>query len=430
MNKVLLIISLCVIIASCTKTATKEILSPTPPPPSSTTPTTPTPTVPRFSIGDGFNNTVLASDWTEDGKIICAGNFRTYDRKSVNFIVRLNADGSLDNSFTAPKDINSLIRDIVIQSDGKIIVGGDNSIFFRLNKDGSIDNTFNTGKGFSYSNDGYNSNFSFDGNGNPKGAEIIQLIPNKDGSLFVLGGFDNYNSKICSGMVKIKSDGSLDETFIPKVLFTGSDSYKSNSLLSNDNLLLINYGISNNVYRFPFSISQNGSIDTAIYKSIGEKQPNSTNYPSLITSVIQNNGKIILGGLFTNIKGINTNNIVRINTDGTVDETFNTGSGFNDIVQKIKIQNDGKILVAGRFTKYNNTTQNHLLRLNSDGSIDNTFNSKEGFNDLNNSLNNVATYNISPHTDGRILLTGGFIYYRGVSNHFITLINKDGTIYE
>jgi hypothetical protein len=102
-----------------------------------------------------------------------------------------------------------------------------------------------------------------------------------------------------------------------------------------------------------------------------------------------NNQKIYCVGTFTTYNGTPTNYIVRINLDGTIDNTFNIGSGFSIIMGAIAIQSDGKILVgdlgwinASRtFTRtYNTTTQfANFIRLNYDGSVDNTFDAGLGF---------------------------------------------------
>ena len=70
-----------------------------------------------------------------------------------------------------------------------------------------------------------------------------------------------------------------------------------------------------------------------------------------------------------------------MNIDGTIDNSFSIGTGFqgNDIssatspVNRILIQKDGKILIGGAFSIYNGTIVNGFIRLNSDGTIDNTF---------------------------------------------------------
>lgn len=98
---------------------------------------------------------------------------------------------------------------------------------------------------------------------------------------------------------------------------------------------------------------------------------------------IQPDGKIIVVGYFTKYKNVNANRIIRLNPDGSVDNTFNSGSGFSIFgsdyygveAKVVKLQSDGKILVGGTFDNYNGITKYSLLRLNIDGSLDSTFDS-------------------------------------------------------
>jgi hypothetical protein len=60
---------------------------------------------------------------------------------------------------------------------------------------------------------------------------------------------------------------------------------------------------------------------------------------------IQNDGKIIVGGNFTSFSGTAAYRIIRLNSDGTRDASFVVGNGFNDRVNSISIQSDGKIIV-------------------------------------------------------------------------------------
>src|SRR5690606_3293323 len=61
--------------------------------------------------------------------------------------------------------------------------------------------------------------------------------------------------------------------------------------------------------------------------------------------------------------GQNRNRIARLNTDGSLDTSFTIGSGFNGHVFSIALQSDGKILVGGRFTEYNGQSQNRIARI-------------------------------------------------------------------
>ena len=91
-------------------------------------------------------------------------------------------------------------------------------------------------------------------------------------------------------------------------------------------------------------------------------------FDNLVNSVvIQNDGKVILGGAFTSFNGLTENRIIRLNPDGTRDNSFNTGTGFDGGVNSIIIQNDEKILIGGSFISYNGINQNGIIRLNTDG---------------------------------------------------------------
>jgi transcriptional regulator with XRE-family HTH domain len=92
---------------------------------------------------------------------------------------------------------------------------------------------------------------------------------------------------------------------------------------------------------------------------------------------IDKNGKILVGGSFTSYNGQTANRIIRLNSDGSIDDTFNTGSGalsgFDGEVYTIEIDNNDKILVGGLFRGFNGTPSSGMIRLNADGSVDKPF---------------------------------------------------------
>ncbi|SFE59899.1 delta-60 repeat domain-containing protein [Thermoflexibacter ruber] len=110
---------------------------------------------------------------------------------------------------------------------------------------------------------------------------------------------------------------------------------------------------------------------------------------------LQADGKIVVGGIFTKFNGINANRIARLNTDGGIDASFNVGLGFSSNVNAIAIQADGKIIVGGSFAGFGASTVNGIVRLNADGSLDASFNTGTAFND--------AVNTIALQTDGKII---------------------------
>ena len=121
---------------------------------------------------------------------------------------------------------------------------------------------------------------------------------------------------------------------------------------------------------------------------------------------IQDDGKILAGGQFTSYQGVSANRIIRLNPDGTRDTTFDMGGGFNIRIFEILIQDDGKILVGGEFTTYQGVSANGIIRLNPDGTRDTTFDMGGGFNN--------GIFEILIQDDGKILVGGRFTTYQGV----------------
>ncbi|MFA6258943.1 MAG: delta-60 repeat domain-containing protein, partial [Candidatus Paceibacterota bacterium] len=263
-----------------------------------------------FNIGTGFESTVIPITIQNDGKILVGGGFTNYNGTSINRIARLNSDGSLDTSFNIGTGFNAYSRSIVVQNDGKILVGGQfnsyNSTIVnriaRLNSDGSLDTSFNIGSGFN--------------------STVFSIATQSDGKILVGGVFTNYNGTSINRIARLNSDGSLDTSF--------------------------NIGTGFNAY--PRSI------------------------------VVQNDGKILVGGQFINYNSTIVNRIARLNSDGSLDTSFNTGTGFDTHVFSLSAQSDGKILAGGNFSNYNSIPTGYIARLNSDGSLDTTFNSGTGFN--------------------------------------------------
>ena len=112
--------------------------------------------------------------------------------------------------------------------------------------------------------------------------------------------------------------------------------------------------------------------------------------------------------------------MIRLNSDGSKDTSFNIGDGFDYIVETVVIQSDGKVLVGGDFETFTGTTQNRLIRLNSDGSKDTSFNIGSGFN--------TVVYSVAVQSDGKVLVGGSFSTYQGVTSLRSILLNSDGSI--
>jgi len=160
--------------------------------------------------------------------------------------------------------------------------------------------------------------------------------------------------------------------------------------------------------------------DGAIYALVETKlAPASTNQAPIRAYIV--------GGSFANFNGVPSSGVVRLTSAGVVDPNFNCGNGATGAggtVHALAVQADGKVIVGGDFTSFNNFPYHHLVRLNLDGSVDPAFNADTGAT-VNGSVHAIV---IQP--DGQILIGGVFATVNGVSMNHIARLNPDGSIDE
>src|SRR5581483_12146120 len=116
--------------------------------------------------------------------------------------------------------------------------------------------------------------------------------------------------------------------------------------------------------------------------------------------------------------------LARLNPDGTVDQTFNVGSGVNGPVYAMRIQADGKVLFGGDFTSVNGTPFNHIARVNSDGSLDLTFNSGSGADGVVYAIDldqPTLSFNINRNANGGPQEDDNVIDVTGISSGVLTI---------
>src|SRR5207253_2607113 len=145
--------------------------------------------------------------------------------------------------------------------------------------------------------------------------------------------------------------------------------------------------------------------------------PNANDYVASI--VVQADGKILAGGVFSVIGGHTRNNIARLDPNTGLADSFDPNANTNGVVISIVVQADGKILAGGAVTSIGGQTRNHIARLESDGRLDQTLN----LSTVGNSVNATA---VQP--DGKILIGGLFTSVLGVARNNIARLNTDGTL--
>ena len=353
--------------------------------------------------GTGADNTVYSIPIQTDGKILIAGNFGLYNNTERNNFTRLNANGTLDMTFNPGTSSNGDIVAIAVQTDGKILIGGSFTTYdgygrnriARLNADGSLDITFDPGAGTNNT--------------------VFSIAVQTDGKILIGGAFTSYNGIAGRNrIIRLNNDGTFDATFTG----TGANNtVNSIAIQPADGQILIGGAFTsyngvagrNRIIRLNTS---DGTFD-ATFTGTGT----SSNVYSIS---IQTDGKIIIGGAFAFYNGTSRNYIARVNTDGTLDLTFDPGTGCSSSVQATAIQPDGKILIGGTFTTYNGTAINRIARINTSGSLDGTFIPGTG---ANGTINTLA---IQP--SGTILIGEIFTTYNGIGRNRIAQLSTNGSL--
>lgn len=354
-----------------------------------------------FAIGTGPTGEVICITPLSDGKIMIGGNFVQYNGTVTGRLARINPDGSNDSSFATAGGADQSIRSITIQPDGKIIASGFLTVFggfpvngiLRVNTNGSVDQTFNVA--------------GID-------AVVIGVALQPDGKMIIGGSFTQIANATRQCLLRINADGTNDPTFDPGTSI-GPQVINDITLLADGKAVL---GGTFSTYRGTpnggaIKINADGTLDTNLANNTALVGNFNTLSPQL-------DGKTIIGGSFTSVSGTLRLNIARLNADGSNDATFNPGTGANLPVSSSAVQPDGKIILGGTFTTYNGTTVNRIVRLNSDGSIDTSFNSGTG---MNSSLDSMLLL-----PDGKLIVGGGFTTYNGTSINRFARLNPDGTL--
>ena len=298
--------------------------------------------------GSGPNNKFVDSIAVQpDSKILISGYFTAYNSVPITYLARLNPDGNLDPNFkfdgsklSPGISNNSYISGVALQPDGKILIGGNfigysgfaYDYVLRLNSDGTLDTTFNLG--------------SFGPNDH---VDTVAVQP--DNKILISGNFTSYNgTAITRSLIRLNTDGSLDNSFN-----FSYGAYIADIAIQRDGKILITAHPSvGNLLR----LNPDGSIDDSftVDRSITDGYAYGVD--------IQGDGKIVMVGSFKAPNVTTSENILRLNLDGSVDTNFNySGSGCYIVAGPVAIQPDGKILV-GYCSPYNGVNGNYIIRIN------------------------------------------------------------------
>ncbi|NOT74308.1 MAG: hypothetical protein HOP08_05215 [Cyclobacteriaceae bacterium] len=277
----------------------------------------------------------------------------------------------------------------------------------------------------------------------------INMIELQSTGKMIVGLFENTINGVqyTDGIYRFNSDGTIDNSFTPSPIGYLS---KQTLLIQPDDKILsaqelgvaryladgtqdpgfISPAITGGLYVNALGLQPDGKIVVGLYDSFeGEYslirlqsnglKDNSFTDPDASFGVevikIQPDGKIIVAGHF---------GIDRLNSDGTNDPSFDPGTNVDDPIFDMALQPDGKIIIVGQFTEYNGVPAGGIARLNANGSLDSSF-------DLTNGLDystDIQTYSVQLLSNGKIIIAGNFSHYNTYSRSGLARLNSDGTL--
>ncbi len=334
----------------------------------------------------GVDSLIRSLSVQPDGKIVIGGFFNSVGGVARNRLARLGADGTLDAGFNP--NANSIVLCTAVQADGKIVVGGQftamggmaRNRIARVNADGTLDT------GFDPNVDGI----------------ILSVVPQSDGKILIGGIFTSVGGTPRNRIARLNPDGTLDASFNPNPshdVFSVALQMDGKILIGGD-FTSVSGTPRNRIAR----LNADGTLDTGFNPNV---------LGSVYSLAVQADGNVLVGGSFVSIGGVSRNGLGRVQPNGTLDSSFNpnlTGS-----VSSMIVQTDGQIVIAGgNLTAVGGVARNHIARLLPDGSLDLGFNPN-----ANSSVAGLALL-----ADGQILAGGNFTSIGGVPRNFFARLSN------
>jgi hypothetical protein len=334
-------------------------------------------------------------------QLIILGAFQNYNNAGAitrtSRIVRVFADGSWDRSFQVGKGANSTLYDmaqvgpyyyVVGDLTGFAQQGGLVNRIARISTNGVIDTVSVT----TY-------------------LKKVKFVPTFDAG--VTGG--SIHAIYPVGNNKMVVTGSFN--------FYVSHRYDQNTYDYKDSVITDSVDV-RQIARF----NVDGTLDktwrfdsTAVGYKPNKKGKSSTAANGPIQTIGHSDGKILVYGKFSTFDDKPANNILRLNADGTVDPTFNPGTGPDQEVDWVSYNATvNKYLVCGLFNNYNGKPAKYLVQLNYDGSIDAGFNTKVFDGGVPSFVKLLG--------DGVSIVNGNFKSYDGVIRNYFAVLDPTGAL--
>lgn len=351
-----------------------------------------------------------------------------------------------DTIYPSARGANNTIQDILPVEGGKYLIVGDFTNFdnanidggvnrvARINGDGTLDKSFRYGRN----------------TGSPATVVRAAILP--DGKYLVAGSFASYEGlPYVSSIARLYNNGGLETVNVTRPsgkvqpvsalkggvsgIVTGLHVQQDGKVIvvgffryyvqPNFNLVTVNGAdslhLDSTMVNFLARLNTDGTLDTTYnYDPVNRRGKESVN-GAINRSIMLPDGKLLIAGAFTKYNGQEVQRIARLNTDGSLDLTFKSNAGANFPIYDLAPQPDGKYIVTGPFTTYANVTVPHIARITAGGTIDPSLQAGNGVDG--------TIYNVSVMPQGEIIVSGAFTKFNNVMRNNFAVLNPDGSLH-
>jgi uncharacterized delta-60 repeat protein len=316
----------------------------------------------RLDFGGGLPG-VRAAVMQPDGGLVVGGYFTGVNGTVRRHLARLQPDGSVDLSFNPGVGFDGEVTALALQPDGAIIVGGlfravdgrNQGTLVRVDSAGTLDTSIQI----------VLSNATYWSSSSPSSIAV-----QSDGHIWICGSFTAVNGSPCTNLARINPDGTLDSSFNLEALGLHGNLWVDRVLVQSDDKVLV-AGCWTNPACSLIRLQPDGTLDTSFSNPYAHWSGTRSHIYGL---AVNWDGRIALAGDFHNINSTTRNGVAWLLADGTIDTSFEPGSAAEDsLIRTLALDPDGRVVIGGWFTRVRGVTQRGLARLNLDGTLDTTF---------------------------------------------------------
>jgi hypothetical protein len=315
-------------------------------------------------FGSGLNGTTGIPNGIcidNSGNIYVAGTQTTYKGISTSKICKIKPNGDPDDDFNTKLTWQGNALEVHKRLDGKYLC----VIGYALEGASVVE------RGIIVLNqDGSRDNYAYHGVTYQNGYCTISVWPVSDGKIIAVGKMDKYSYSVddvtIPTCILINDDGTLNTTFNNNVGAAVPTAATISRVFELADGRFCIYGDhaswdGDTDFGYITIIESDGTLDTSF--QVGDKWENG----KIWVGRQQTDGKLIFGGTFTSYNGNDYGRIIRFNLDGSVDTTFNTGTGFNNEILCLEILEDGRMLCGGNQSSYNGNATGTLTLISPTG---------------------------------------------------------------